>query len=187
VRMTRPTASVMTMVKAGAAIAAGALLLAACSSGKSYGGGGAANTTNNTNKASATAVVETHKGALGTYLTDAAGKTLYMFASDSSSMSTCTGQCATFWPPVTTTGTPTASAGATGSMLATITRSDGTHQVTYGGHPLYTFAEDTAAGDTKGQGSTNFGAKWWVLTPAGQPITGASSGSSAPTSSYNGY
>jgi hypothetical protein len=77
-------------------------------------------------------------------------------------------------------------------MLATITRSDGSKQVTYGGHPLYLFKEDTAPGDTKGQGSSNFGAKWWLLAPSGQPITrsgssASSSPSNAPGSSSGGY
>jgi len=72
-------------------------------------------------------------------------------------------------------------------MLGTITRTDGTKQVTYDGHPLYTFQLDTAAGDTKGQGSNNFGAKWWLLAPSGQPITSTSGGSSSAPSSSSGY
>jgi hypothetical protein len=77
-------------------------------------------------------------------------------------------------------------------MLATITRSDGSKQVSYDGHPLYLFKEDTAPGDTNGQGSSNFGAKWWLLAPSGQPITSSGSGSasspsSAPGSSSAGY
>jgi predicted lipoprotein with Yx(FWY)xxD motif len=158
--------------------AAAALLIAGCASSKSStpaGGGGS----------SATAIVETHSGPAGTFLTDGSGKTLYMFASDTATTSTCTGTCVTYWPPLTTTGAPSASGSAASTMLATITRSDGSKQVTYDGHPLYYFKQDSAAGDTKGQGNSNFGAKWWLLAPSGQPITGGSSapGSSAPGSS----
>jgi len=135
-------------------------------------------------------MVATRSGQLGTFLTDGSGKALYMFASDTSSKSTCSGTCVMYWPPLTTTGTANASGKASRSMLATITRSDGSKQVTYNGHPLYLFKLDTAPGDTRGEGSNNFGAKWWLLAPSGKPIT--SSGSSAPTSSrhtsgYGGY
>jgi predicted lipoprotein with Yx(FWY)xxD motif len=113
---------------------------------------------------------------MGTFLTDGQGRSLYMFASDTATKSSCTGQCLTYWPPVT--GTATASGAAKSSLLGTIAS---THQVTYGGHPLYTYAGDKAPGDTTGQGSDNFGAKWWLLTPSGQPITSTttSSGSSS--------
>ncbi len=124
------------------------------------------------------AEVETHSGAMGTFLTDRAGRTLYLFAADTGSKSTCSGSCAAFWPPLLTKGAPEASGGATGSMLGTTARSDGSTQVTYNGHPLYYFKEDTKPGDTNGQGLDNFGAKWWLVTPAGTSITG--SGGAAP-------
>lgn len=120
---------------------------------------------------------------MGTFLTDGSGKTLYMFASDTATKSTCSGGCAAFWPPLTSTGAPAASGGAQSSMITTLTRSDGSKQVVYGGHPLYTFKEDTAAGDTNGQGSDNFGAKWWLMAPSGQPIEGSGSGSGSASSS----
>jgi hypothetical protein len=68
-------------------------------------------------------------------------------------------------------------------MLAMITRADGTKQVTYDGHPLYYYKQDTDAGDTYGQGSNNFGAKWWLVAPSGHAITGGAAGTSAPASS----
>jgi predicted lipoprotein with Yx(FWY)xxD motif len=119
---------------------------------------------------------------MGTYLTDSSGNTLYDFLSDTATTSSCSGSCATVWPPLATTGTPIAGSGVTAGMLGTLTRSDGTMQVTYGGHPLYTFKEDTAPGDTKGQGVDGFGAKWWLVSPAGQSITSTagSASSSAP-------
>jgi predicted lipoprotein with Yx(FWY)xxD motif len=115
---------------------------------------------------------------MGTYLTDGQGRSLYMFASDTSAKSSCTGQCLTYWPRVT--GAATASGGANASLLGTIS---GTGQVTYSGHPLYTYAGDKSAGETNGQGSDNFGAKWWLLAPSGQQITTMSEGSSSSSSS----
>jgi predicted lipoprotein with Yx(FWY)xxD motif len=160
-----------------APIAAAALVLAACSSSTKPGTATGAGTGSATSGAAAVTVA-TRSAAPGTFLTDGSGRALYMFASDTSSTSTCSSTCATYWPPLSTTGTPTAAGSATGSMLATITRADGSKQVTYNGHPLYLFKLDTAPGDTKGQGSTNFGAKWWLLAPSGQPITSTSSGTS---------
>lgn len=166
-------------------ITATVLLVAACGSSTSSSPPAAAHTGSSSPGATAT-TVETHSGPLGTYLTGAAGKSLYMFASDTPQQSSCTGQCLTFWPPLTTTGAPTASAGASASMLGTITGSDGAKQVTYDGHPLYYFAEDKAAGEITGQGSNGFGAKWWLLAPSGKPITAAVGPTAAPTSSSSG-
>lgn len=115
--------------------------------------------------------VETHSGANGTYLTDGSGKTVYLFLADKNGKSVCSGACATLWPPLTTKGAPTASGSAASGMLATITRSDGTKQVTYAGHPLYYYQADTAAGDLNGQGLDQFGAKWWIVAPSGKSIT----------------
>jgi hypothetical protein len=86
-------------------------------------------------------------------------------------MSNCNGACAGAWPPVTTTGAATATGGAKASDIGTITRSDGTKQVTYDGHPLYYFSGDSGPGMASGQGSDAFGAKWWLVTPAGSDVT----------------
>ncbi len=107
-------------------------------------------------------------------LTNAQGHTLYWFAPDTSSTSKCTGSCATFWPPVM--GPATAGSGVTGT-LSTITRSDpaGT-QVTYDGHPLYTYAADTSAGQAKGNGLNVSGGVWYEMTVSGAtPAAGTSS------------
>jgi hypothetical protein len=115
---------------------------------------------------------------------------------DTGDTSNCSGACAGAWPPVTTTGSATASGGAKASDLGTITRSDGTKQVTYDGHPLYYFSGDSGPGTASGQGSDGFGAKWWLVAPTGSDVTasvtsftpGASAGvpaapaPSAPTS-----
>jgi len=103
--------------------------------------------------------------ALGAVLTTAAGKTLYAFSLDTAGTSTCTGACATAWPPLLLTlGNPVAPPGLPGA-LGTITRSDGTRQVTYKGQPLYTFARDALPGDTTGDGVTAFNGTWHVVHP----------------------
>lgn len=131
-----------------------------------YGGGAAAPTT----AATGPAVVMAHTGSAGTYLTDGSGKSLYLFAADSGGKSACSGPCAAAWPPLTSTGAPTAGSGATASMLTTIKRDDGSTQVVYNGHPLYYYSGDAAAGDTSGQGINQFGGLWWLVTPAGAAI-----------------
>jgi predicted lipoprotein with Yx(FWY)xxD motif len=135
-------------------------------------------------------VITTANSSGGAFLTNSSGRAIYLFLADSTNKSNCSGACASTWPPVTTTGTPTASGSAQSSGLGTITRSDGTKQVTYDGHPLYYFAGDTGAGTDKGQGIDGFGAKWWLVAPSGSSITAAvtlSGGSGAsPSATSNG-
>jgi predicted lipoprotein with Yx(FWY)xxD motif len=101
--------------------------------------------------------VSTATTKLGKVLVDSAGKTLYTSSGDTTpGSSSCTGGCATIWPPLAVTGTATYAAGLTASKFTTITRSDGTKQVAYNGKPLYTFASDSAPGDTTGQGVGGF-------------------------------
>ena len=116
-------------------------------------------------------VITTHKGPLGTYLTDEAGQTVYLWKADPKGKSVCTGQCAVYWPPVL--GAPQALAGVAQAGLGTLTRAGGKKQVTFHGHPLYYFAGDTKPGLTAGQGSDGFDAKWWVVSAAGKAITKA--------------
>jgi predicted lipoprotein with Yx(FWY)xxD motif len=121
---------------------------------------------------------------MGTYLTDGTGRTIYLWVKDPTGKSMCEGPCAKYWPPVTAVGTVTAGGSAVSADLGTITRSDGTKQVTYNGHPLYYFLGDASTpGKTTGQGSDGFGAKWWLVAPSGASITAAGSGSTAPASS----
>jgi predicted lipoprotein with Yx(FWY)xxD motif len=158
---------------AGATVAA-ATTLAACAS--SSGGGSAspaAGGSTSSSAASSAVSLETHSGPLGTFLTDGQGRTIYMFTSDTATRSTCDAQCLAFWPPVLSTTTPSVSGGASMTALGTLKLANGSMQVTYGGHPLYYFAEDSAPGQTNGQGSTDFGARWWLLTAKATPITGA--------------
>jgi predicted lipoprotein with Yx(FWY)xxD motif len=103
-------------------------------------------------------------------LTDGAGKTVYYWEHDTGTSSTCYGACAGAWPPVLTSGAPVAGSGIQASLLGTTTRTDGKVQVTYHGHPLYYFAGDSKPGDINGEESTGFGAKWYILSPAGNKI-----------------
>jgi predicted lipoprotein with Yx(FWY)xxD motif len=118
------------------------------------------------------AALKTRHGKLGTFLVDAKGHTLYLFRKDTTKKSRCSGACATAWPPLLTTGKPTASGAAKKSLLGTTKRSDGTTQVTYNGHPVYHFSNDKKAGDAKGQAVNAFGAKWYVMSAAGNKIGG---------------
>jgi predicted lipoprotein with Yx(FWY)xxD motif len=107
---------------------------------------------------------------LGTVLVDADDRTLYLFEKDKGTRSTCYGACASVWPPVTTSEQALAGAGIDEAKLGTTKRTDGTTEVTYAGHPLYTYAADAKAGDVKGQDVDQFGAGWYVLKPSGEKI-----------------
>jgi predicted lipoprotein with Yx(FWY)xxD motif len=122
------------------------------------------------NAAGNRATVKTRHGKLGMFLVGGNGKTLYLFEKDKTSKSTCTGQCAQFWPPLLTSGKAKASGKARGSLLGTTRRSNGKLQVTYKGHPVYYFSQDSKPGDTMGQDFSAFGAKWYVLAPNGKKI-----------------
>jgi predicted lipoprotein with Yx(FWY)xxD motif len=115
-------------------------------------------------------VVSTATTSLGRILVDSRGHTLYLFQKDTSGKSTCTGQCATFWPPLIASGKPLAAAGAKASLLGTTRRADGRMQVTYHHHPLYTFVKDTKKGQTNGEALSAFGARWYAVSPAGARV-----------------
>jgi predicted lipoprotein with Yx(FWY)xxD motif len=168
---TRP----ITFLASAAVIPLVALAVAAC------GGGGAATASPPKTSTGASATLEVASSSLGSILVNSTGRTLYLFKADVGAKSACTGACATAWPPLLATGKPTAGTGLTASKLATITRSDGTQQVTYNGHPVYLFIKDKKPGQTTGQGVTAFGAAWYALTPAGNQI------STQPTTSGGGY
>jgi predicted lipoprotein with Yx(FWY)xxD motif len=109
-------------------------------------------------------------GSLGPILAGPNGMTLYMFLSDTAAMSTCNGSCAQNWPPLTTAGAPRAMAGVSQSLLGTISRQDGKMQVTYHGHPLYSFIADSGPGMANGEGLDAFGARWEVINAAGMTV-----------------
>jgi predicted lipoprotein with Yx(FWY)xxD motif len=109
-------------------------------------------------------------GSFGQVLVDAKGMSLYMYANDTSGTSTCVSQCATNWPPAMAAATPTAGAGLDSSKLSTVSRGEGTKQLVYAGHPLYTYAADAAPGQASGQG---VGGVWFLLNAAGEQVKAA--------------
>ena len=172
-------------VKIGVPVAA-ALLAAACSSSSSSGSAASSAPAAGASKAGASAtgtVIKTDAGTTGAFLTDKSGRAVYLWVKDGKNMSACSGACASAWPPVPANGTVTADGSVQASDLGTITRSDGTKQVTYDGHPLYYFVGDSGAGQVNGQGSDNFGAKWWLVSPTGTQITSADKASTSGSSS----
>jgi predicted lipoprotein with Yx(FWY)xxD motif len=144
------------------AVAAAAALLAACSSSSNSSGG---------TSATGGAVVSVRSTPLGSILVDSAGKTIYFFAIDSPNHSACTGACLSYWPIVTAPTTiPTSVPGVT-AKLGSFTRPDGKKQLTINSLPVYTFSLDSGPGKTSGQGKNLNGGLWWVVSPAGTPIT----------------
>jgi predicted lipoprotein with Yx(FWY)xxD motif len=118
-----------------------------------------------------TAIATRHARSLGTFLVVAgSGRTIYLFEKDTRNHSTCTGACAQFWPPVTTSGRPRAKGAVKAGKLGRIRRGS-TWQVTYGGHPLYTYSRDSRPGETDGQGVSAFGARWYVIGRKGHEIS----------------
>jgi len=110
-------------------------------------------------------------GNLGKILVDSKGDTVYLFQKDTGTKSACTGECATNWPPVRTTGKPIVGSGLTAAKLGTTPRSDGDAQVTYAGHPLYRYQGDSKPGNANGQGINAYGAQWFVLSSSGAAVT----------------
>lgn len=157
------------------------------SSGGLYGSSGSTPTTASSGQGAAQVATSTAMvaGTSETILTNAQGMTLYYFLPDTAQQSACTtsGGCSSFWPPLLdTSGTPTAS-GSLPGKLAVLSDANGM-QVTYNGHPLYTFSEDKAPGDTKGEGFMN---KWHVATPTLSVLTSGGSTSPQPTATSSGY
>src|SRR5262245_35029867 len=167
---TRP----ITFLAGAAAVALAALATVAGGAGAS--GPSAPPTPATTAGAQHARIGAANEGELGTILVDSNGRTLYLFRGDSGSKSTCSGACASLWPPLRAIDKPTVSGRASASLIGSTTRSDGDRQVTYNGHPLYLYAGDETAGDTRGQGLTDFGASWYVLSPAGQQVSAGASG-----------
>lgn len=110
------------------------------------------------------------KAPFGRHLTDAGGRTLYLFTADHGGKSSCYGACAGAWPPFTTTGKPAAAPGLRAGLLGVSLRKGGARQVTYNGMPLYYFAGDSGAGATEGEEITHFGGTWYLVSPQGAKI-----------------
>jgi predicted lipoprotein with Yx(FWY)xxD motif len=159
----------------------GALVIAGC------GGGGSSSSSTESEPASAEnagattssesgsgegTVAGAEVGGLGNVLVDAEGMTLYLFTPDKGTESTCYGECESVWPPLTAEGKPTAGEGAMSAALGTTKRKDGSMQVTYEGHPLYTFSGDQAPGEANGQEIEGI---WFVLDESGNAVEGKAS------------
>lgn len=148
-----------------------AILLLALVGAVACGGSSPSSASSPAPTVTATATVAVANNAkLGQILVDGSGRTLYLFQADKSTTSTCYGACAQYWPPLLTSGAPQAGSGANASLLGTTQRTDGTLEVTYGGHPLYYVVTDHNPGDATGQGLNNYGAPWNVVGPDGKQI-----------------
>jgi predicted lipoprotein with Yx(FWY)xxD motif len=164
----------LSLLLAFAAVALVAVVVAGC------GGGGdqATAASGGSNMAGGSSTIGVSDvGSLGKVLVDSQGRSVYLFEKDSGPKSTCSGACAVEWPPVTTSGKPSAGSGVSASMLGTTKRSDGSTQVTYNGHPLYRFTGDMKSGDATGENVDAFGAEWYVLSSAGHKVVGKATGS----------
>ncbi len=167
----RVTMSKRWLVPVG--LAAAALIATGC--GSSSSSSTPSTSGGSTSAAASASTLKSAKIGGTTVLTDAKGFTLYWFALDTSSTSKCNGSCAQFWPPVK--GPATAGTGVTGT-LGTITRSDGSIQATWNGHPLYTYKLDSAPGQNKGNGITASGGVWHEVALSAAPAPSTSSSSS---------
>lgn len=171
----------MTIGRSRPAVVAGlaiAIVAAGCASS------GASQAPGNTSPAAGSPaagvmMIGTATASVGTFLTGPNGLTLYTKSGDTATSSSCTGSCATSWPPLTVTAGQQV-VGATGvtGTFATLTRADSSIQVTYNGLPLYYWVQDTKAGDATGQGKGGFS----VAT-----VAGGGSGTPAPSAKGYGY
>jgi predicted lipoprotein with Yx(FWY)xxD motif len=149
------------------------------SGGGAYGGkGGSTGETEATETAAAKSPPGAESGAavltvatapkVGAILVDAKGFTVYDFHKDKGTTSSCYGGCAKVWPPVLSEGAPQSGEGASSSKLGTTKRKDGTTQVTYAGHPLYTYVADKKPGEANGHDFSSYGAQWYALKGNGE-------------------
>ena len=131
----------------------GLLLIALAVAGCGGGGGSSSTPPKAANGKAAT--LSSVSDNLGKILVDSQGRTLYLF---------------TNWPPLLANGKATVAGGANASVVSTTTRAGGKKQLTYNGHPLYLFKNDTKAGQTNGEGSNAFGGNWYAVSPAGSQV-----------------
>ncbi|MBS1862664.1 MAG: hypothetical protein JSS68_13225 [Actinobacteria bacterium] len=158
----------------------GVIVIAGC------GGGGSTSSSSETSGGEGSATPAANKGGgggegtistaevsgLGKVLVDSEGMTVYLYTPDEGSTSVCYGGCESAWPPVVAKGKPTAGEGAMSSALGTTKRKDGSMQVTYEGHPLYTFVGDKSPGEATGQ---EVEGTWFVMNEAGAAVKGTAS------------
>jgi predicted lipoprotein with Yx(FWY)xxD motif len=161
----------------------GAVVIAGCGGGSSSTSSestGSGSEAKSVNTGGAGTIAGSEVSGLGTVLVDSSGMTVYEFTEDSGTTSACYGECESAWPPVTASGKPTAGEGAMSADLGTTKRKDGTLQVTYKGHPLYTFSGDEASGEANG---SELDGTWFVLDEAGAPVEGKAESEPAPEES----
>lgn len=164
-KITRPPLAIML-------VALCAALLAACGS-SGTGGGSSGGGSGSSGGADATVKAGTVSG-FGSALTTSKGTPVYIFTGDKSGASNCNGACAKQWRPLTVSGSPSAGSGAQAGLLSTFKRKDGTMQVLYNGHALYTHAGSSPASSVAGSAAN--GGIWYLISPAGKPITKTNSG-----------
>jgi predicted lipoprotein with Yx(FWY)xxD motif len=118
------------------------------------------------------AQLKVHKTGIGKILVDRAGFTVYEFTRDHGKHNSCVqiSHCPAAWPALTTTGKPLAGTGVNRTLLGTITLSGGVKQVTYAGHPLYTYVGDSGPGQTSYVGVSAFGGSWYALNTSGHAV-----------------
>jgi predicted lipoprotein with Yx(FWY)xxD motif len=182
---TVPSGRRLTLLAAGALAAAALVAGCGSSGGGSSSSSSSAGHTGNPGQSQGTLMTE-HDATLGTLVTDGQGFTLYRFDQDTNSPSAshCTDACATLWPPELANGSGSADLkGIDAKLVSTVTRPDGSHQLTLNGWPLYRYAPDTKPGETKGQGVDG---TWFAATPTGDKAMPVSGGMPS-TPSGGGY
>jgi predicted lipoprotein with Yx(FWY)xxD motif len=160
------------------ALAAVAVLLSGCGSTSPT-----ARSTPTPSGSVAAAQVGTTSGSVGVFLVDGAGRTLYVLDGEPEGTSGCYDECAATWPPLATSGDPTAAGDVVAKDLSTSTRTDGITQVMYGGRALYTYVQDGGPGQTAGQGLPGQRGTWWVVGIDAEPIKIPPSASATASSS----
>ena len=162
-------------------LAAAGVALSACGAAESSSSSGGASTSS---AVGSTGAVDVNVGttSLGATLVDKSGHTLYYFTPEQGGKPNCTGVCASTWPLLTVSGSPSGGSGVTGQLSVVMT-SDGKSEVTYNSWPLHTYSGDSKPGDVNGQG---FGGKWFAATPS---LTSNGGGAASPTPSgtYSPY
>ena len=143
----------------------------AAPSGKSGSGGTAASCAGSKSHPSSAETISTWCSADGAILVNGKGYTLYASSADTAKKSACAGACTTIWPPLAVSGAPKVGPGLNKSLVGDIVRHDGSHQLTYGGHPLYTYQADTGPHLVNGQGLKDFGGTFYIVSATGDLIT----------------
>jgi predicted lipoprotein with Yx(FWY)xxD motif len=166
----RPRRTTGARLAGVAGFAGVAFLLAACGGGGTTGGSAYGAARPSPSNAGTAATVDLRGSEHGKVLVDAQGRTLYLFEADQGGKPSCSGACASLWPPYLSAGAPHAGAGVARNLLGTAPGAAGGTQVTYAGHPLYYFSGDKAPGDATGQGLDDFGAAWYVVGANGHEV-----------------